>query len=201
MPPSGNQTGNWTTNIEFGELGQADLDKTYNQLIDFLFPRELVNPARAKCSFVLRFIPANGSEHQLNILIPEGSSNIELLRMEVQNSLHSQLTRSDEAQDLASKTVVKRAEPIPTSELQQLLESAERNGLSVRVPPGITLHGDSYKLWMACELNSAELTVVVSEGAHTPVSDWMNKIWSETANVRQGSLNPGGSGRKSSKQH
>ena len=69
----------WESTVELAQLGKGDLDQTYHELLDYFFPRKLTLPMRGRCSLVLRYLPARGHEHQLNIQFIENATAPSLL--------------------------------------------------------------------------------------------------------------------------
>ena len=168
----------WQPAIRYTELGNSDLNDTYYQLLDYLLPRKVVHPDRVKCSYVLRFIPESGPEHQVNILRPESSSGLEIWTFELDEPLTARLASSEQAPTLAKTIQVKKRRLSPDRQLTRLLDKIAHPGINQPISPAIPLHGDNYRLWASCEASHIDVAITLPSRETNSLSIWMNSIWS-----------------------
>ncbi len=189
------RTAQWQSDVEYAQLGKGDLNRAYFDLLDYLLPRQPRHPHRWECSYVLRYVPRSGAEHQLNIWQAEGSNELNIQSFELPAPLASRLRRAEDAQRLAKETQVTTRDLRPSPHFLELIHQIQE-GVSVPLSPAVVIHGDNYRLWASCGLARLEVDVTLPGNTETPLSKWMNHVWSSVRDQQTASTHRRPSGRE-----
>jgi hypothetical protein len=166
----------WQPTVKLQEIGKGDLNRTHEELLDYIFPRQLSGNRGNKCYIVLRYLPAESSAHQLNLAYDE-SGNAMVWALELPHNVP--LISSDGAQRLAATTHVSIRPVPPSSTIKDFLTHDIARGLPVDLRPGAILHADKYQVWGDCYLTHFYSEISVSPNSDTEQTGWMNKVWRE----------------------
>ncbi len=183
--------------------------KTYERVLDILFPRENSEPDKADFSFIIRFMPSSGAESQINIRKFEKSVSItesKSLSGNIYNRLNKILaeTCKENAEEMAKRLKSKTKNiSIPKAKAiewhYKLLDSLngtfnlikQRSQKLERTREiGIVLDGTVYQLWyenaadeMKFEFYDEEIDDVRKTG-YLPTVQWMNGIRQEIQKIK-----------------
>lgn len=167
----------WATTISLNEIGRGDLNRTYDELLDYWFPRQLSSPASDKCYLVLRYLPDGGKPHQVNIIF-SSSTIISVWTFELPDGMA--LSGSDQGQNLARTIHVSAKSVIPSISLQDSIKHSLAVGLPTYLRPGAVLHGDKYQAWAKCGLSQFASEITVPPNSNNGETQWMNSLWRQT---------------------
>ncbi len=172
-----NYRSSWSPSVSLDELGRGDLNQAYDQLIDYLLPRQLSSDEANRCYLVMRYVPSDNHIHQINILFTP-SKVISVWKFELPNGL--ELASSDEARSVAERTHVSAAKvKVPSATVSRLIDQSLNATLPIGLRQGAVLHGDKYELWGKCYLSQFESTITVPPNSPNPQAKWMDNVWTE----------------------
>ena len=158
-------------------MGKGDLNQTYDELLDYFFPRQLSPEMSHSCYLVVRYLPQNHRLHQLNIIFDKENVN-SVWAFALPDGL-VELESSDQAVKLAQSTHVKSWR-VPLSEKSKAsLVRRLRGGFLITLHPGIVLHGDVYRAWGDCDWSHFEAEVAVPANTDSNATRRMNALWKD----------------------
>jgi hypothetical protein len=172
-----NYRSSWSPSVNLDELGRGDLNQAYDELIDYLLPRQLSSEEANKCYLVMRYVPSDRHIHQINVIFTP-SKVISVWAFELPNGL--ELANSDEARGVAERTHVSATKvTLPSATVSRLIDQSLNATLPIGLRPGAVLHGDKYELWGKCYLSQFASRVTVPPNSTNPQAKWMNSVWTE----------------------
>lgn len=173
-------------------------DETYEQVLDILFPRPVLDDDSADFAFILRFKPSFSPESQ--IIIVKRAKNLEIVKLApVDGSIHKQIngiyqrTKKMDPSEMAKQVQIRRQiVSLSTQEVQSLREgfltaacaqarmekrfiSKSEDGVS------LTTDGTIYQLWYK-GMNNLSYNFTSSgygrpgESAEAPFTKWMKAV-------------------------
>jgi hypothetical protein len=188
-PASEQVSDEWKRTIDLNQVANGDAVEIYHNALDYLFPRELANPGRTSCSLVMRFEPASGIEHQLNVILFHSNkppfrwtSSIWTFQLEsgLSRSLDSAQAASEDygeaATRFASHVGVTAKHFAGDQGITELMRAPLEHGLSVALSDTIPVgHGDRYQLWAKCSLDQVQ--VKMTTPPDRALTRWMTDMW------------------------
>ena len=167
----------WSPSVNLDELGRGDLNQTYDELIDYLLPRQLSSDEANKCFLVMRYVPSDNHIHQINILFTPPKV-ISVWTFKLTNGL--ELANSGEARSVAEKAHVSATKvTLPSATVTRLIDQSLNATLPIGLRPGAILHGDKYELWGKCYLSHFASQITVPPNSTNRQAEWMNNVWTQ----------------------
>jgi hypothetical protein len=164
----------WQSTVDYRQLGKGDLNQAYNELLDYLMPRQLASEARGKCYLVVRYLPVKGQQHQLNLIFDHSRVQSSWL-FELPDGLP--LVDAEDAPRIAADLPVIARQVTPTPRLNDLLAQHMKSGFVFNLKAGSVLHGDEYRVWASCDLSSFEGEITVPENESNEMTQWLQELW------------------------
>lgn len=164
----------WRSSLDPSTIGKGDLDQTYQELLDYFFPRQPAPGGHDRCFLVIRYEPHKGSPHQLNLQFSDSLALISAWAFELPDGLP--LKSSDEAQGIL-RTTPHSARRVSLSRGLKQAVRPMRSGIVFKLKGGIAIHGDTYSVWGRCDLSQFEAKITVPANSRNEVTSWIQDIW------------------------